>query len=109
MKALLVLLMALGGIHTLKGQQLTTDELFGKIIAIRDHRVAGTGFILSSDSSFYLVTSKHVMDRIIIDSAKIYFRDNELKIANYYFLKSLLKGRMNRGYSENSDFFIVQI
>jgi hypothetical protein len=109
MKALLVLLVALGGIHKLKGQQLTTDEIFGKIIALRDHKVAGTGFILTSDSSFYLITSKHVMERITLDSAKIYIRDNDLKTANYYFLQSLVNRKSNRVYNENSDFFILQL
>jgi hypothetical protein len=109
MKALLVLLVAFGSIHKLKGQHLTSDELFGKIIALRDHKIAGTGFILSSDSSMYLITAKHVMDRITLDSAKIYVRDNELKIANHYFLKSLIKREPNRRYNENSDFFIIQL
>lgn len=109
MKALLVLLVALGGIYQLKGQHLSSDQLFGKIIALRDHKIGGTGFILTSDSSFYLVTSKHVMERIAFDSAKIYIRDNDLKVANYYFLSSLVKRKPNRGYNENSDFFILQL
>lgn len=109
MKALLILLVASTGIHQLKGQQLSSDELFGKIIAIRDHKISGTAFILASDSSIYLVTSKHVMDRITFDSAKIYIRNNDLKIANYYFLSSLVKRKLNPEYNENSDFFIMQL
>lgn len=109
MKALVVLILALGSIHQLKGQQLTSEEIFGKIIAIRDHRIAGTGFILKSDSSLYLITSKHIMDRITFDSAKVYIRDNELKIANHYYLRSLVKGKSNRVYNDNSDFYIQQL
>jgi len=49
------------------------------------------------------------MDRITLDSAKIYIRDNDLKIANNYFLKSLIKSKSNRGYNANTDFLIQQL
>ena len=65
---------------SVKSQQLDSNELYDKVVLLKDIQGkiinTGTGFLLSTENQYFLVTAKHVADSPKIETSEIFFRDS---------------------------------
>ncbi len=95
-----------------ESQSLDSEELYSKIVLLKDIKGntvnTGTGFLVSTDNQYYLVTAKHVADSLTIESAEILFRDSN-RTAITFKLNEFLKKPLFIRFNDNSDFFILEL
>lgn len=93
-------------------QIVDSEVLYNKIILlsdVQDNKVhTGTGFILSAEKQYFLVTAKHVADKLRIESSEIHFRDTN-NTAIGFRIKDLSPKNIVASFNENSDFFIMKL
>jgi len=95
-----------------KSQLLSSESLYDKIVLLREQsgnmERHGTGFLLTSNNAFFLITAKHVADSLHTELTDIYFRDSSKK-AFVYKLKKFIPSIPITQFSEQSDFFILRL
>ena len=110
MKSITIFLALLVSIAS-NSQHLDSEALYNKIVLLRDnviHKSSGTGFILTSNSRYWLVTAKHVADSLSVQETEVFFRDT-LNKARSFKLRDLLHPNPGARLSQDSDFFIVEL
>jgi len=95
-----------------KSQLINADELYNKVVLLSDIKGnvlhTGTGFLLSSDNQYYLVTAKHVADSLKIETSEIFFRDSS-QTAIGFKLNRFFAKQIVRDFNDQSDFFILKL
>lgn len=93
-------------------QQLNSEELYDKVVLLKEKSGTGerygTGFILTSNNGFFLITAKHVADSLHTEIAEIYFRDSSKKAIGYK-VKRFIASKPVVQFNEQSDFFILRL
>jgi len=97
-----------------KSQLLDSEELYNKIVLLRDtngngnRTNTGTGFLVTTNNQYFLVTAKHVADSLRIESSEIFFRDENENAISFKLFEFLTKPLFLK-FNQNSDFFIVKL
>jgi hypothetical protein len=95
-----------------EAQLLNSEELYDKVVLLKEKFVTGerygTGFLITSNNSFFLITAKHVADSLHIEFAEIYFRDSSKKPISYR-IKRFIPSQPVVQFNEQSDFFILRL
>jgi hypothetical protein len=111
MKKSLIFLLLLISLSA-KCQLLNSDILYDKIVLLRDIKGeianTGTGFLLTSENIYYLVTAKHVADSLRIATSEIIFRDSDQTSIKLKLIDFLAKPII-REFNDKSDFFILKL
>jgi hypothetical protein len=95
-----------------KSQLLNADELYNKVVLLSDisrniiH--TGTGFLLTSENQYFLITAKHVADLLKIETSEIFFKGLNPKAIGFK-LKNFLSKQIVSGFNDQSDFFILKL
>jgi Trypsin len=105
---LFVLMYALNG----NSQWLESDSLYDKVVLLREvsggKERHGTGFILTFNESYYLVTAKHVAELLHTNKTEISFR-SPLKKAVTFPISAFIKDKPISRSNNQSDFFIMKL
>jgi len=95
-----------------KGQHLNSDELYDKIVLLSDIngkiQHTGSGFLLTSNDQYFLITAKHVADFLRKESSEIFFRGTN-QVAQGFKLKDFTSKDLVAGFNGESDFFILKL
>ncbi len=95
-----------------KAQLLNSEELYDKVVLLKEKsgngERYGTGFLLTANNNFFLITAKHVADSLHTEGAEIYFRDSSKKAIGYK-LKKFIPSKLVAKFNEQSDFFILRL
>jgi hypothetical protein len=94
-------------------QVFDSELLYNKIVLLRevkgDSSQTGTGFLLSSNNQFFLVTAKHVADCLTFENSEIFFRDSANHTSIGYKIKELIARPLVSIFNDNSDFFLLKL
>lgn len=111
MKKLIVVFLLFGTLSS-KSQLLSSESLYDKIVLLKEQigntERYGTGFLLTSNNAFFLITAKHVADSLHTELAEIYFR-NSLKKGISIKLKKFVVSEPITQFNNESDFFILRL
>ncbi len=95
-----------------QSQLLDSEELYDKIVLLRDingnRTNTGTGFLVTANNQYYLVTAKHVADSLRIEPSEIFFRDSNENAVSFKIFEFLKKPLFIK-FNNNSDFFIIKL
>jgi len=111
MRNLLILILMVCSV-SVKSQLIDSDHLYNKVVLLKDinrnRTYTGTGFLLTTDNQYFLITAKHVADSLNIGTTEIFFCDSN-KVAIKYKIKDFISKQINSGYNNQSDFFILKL
>jgi len=111
MKNAIFLILMVCSLYT-KSQLIESHKLYNKIVLIRDYQgtkeLSATGFILTDNNVYFLVTAKHVADKINLKTTCLFFGDTTM-IATRVKLKDFFVTGMLSGSNDKSDGYILKL